>query len=227
MTDDTQTPTIHAQVFTLGHYLTNCYLIHDEQSKEGWIVDCSWGPAPMIQAAKDLGLKITKIILTHAHIDHLAGIDEVRRAFPDAAVYLHEDEAGWMGDPEKNLSAGHGQPFRTQPADVLLKDGQTLDLGTTTWTVHHTPGHSPGSVTLHCPGIGAAIVGDVLFHRSIGRADFPTSNYDELKRSIVEKLYRFPDDTVCLPGHNDRTTIGDERRYNPFVPDPNLDGERS
>ncbi len=222
MSQDAPTNTIRAQAFALGHYATNCYLVFDEDTSEGWIIDCSWGPKPMIDKARELGLKITKIILTHAHVDHLAGIDEVRKAFPDATVYLHEDEADWTSNAEKNLSAGHGQPFTTEPADVLLKDGQTLDLGTTTWTVHHTPGHSPGSVTLHCPALNAAIVGDVLFHRSIGRADFPTSDYDRLKKSITGVLYRFPDETVCMPGHGEPTTIGDERRYNPFVPDPSV-----
>lgn len=220
--NDTPAHTIRAQAFPLGHYSTNCYLVYDEDSKEGWVVDCSWGPRPMIEQARELGLNITKIVLTHAHVDHIAGLDEVRRAFPDATVYLHEDEAHWLGDAAANLSAGHGQPFTTEPADVLLKHGQTLELGETVWTVHHTPGHSPGSVTLHCPALNAAIVGDVLFHRSIGRADFPTSDYDRLKKSITEVLYRFADDTVCLPGHGEATTIGDERRYNPFVPDPSV-----
>ena len=222
MPEDTPTNTIRAQGFALGHYATNCYLVYDEDSKEGWVIDCSWGPAPMIEKARELELNITKIILTHAHVDHLAGIDEVRGAFPDATVYLHEDEADWTRDASKNLSAGHGQPFTTEPADVLFKGGETLELGPTQWAVHHTPGHSPGSVTLHCAALNAALVGDVLFKQSIGRADFPTSDYEKLKDSILTKLYSFADETVCLPGHGEPTTIGEERRHNPFVPDPSV-----
>jgi glyoxylase-like metal-dependent hydrolase (beta-lactamase superfamily II) len=220
MPEQTTGPRIRAQAFTLGHYLTNCYLVYDEDTREGWIIDASWSPEPMVRKAQELDLNISKILLTHAHIDHIAGLDVVRRAFPSAPVHLHEHEADWLGDAQANLSAGHGEPFTTKEADILLRGGESLDLAGSKWGIHLTPGHSPGSITLHCPALSAAIVGDVLFHRSIGRSDFPTSNHEDLKKSILKTLYTFPDDTVCLPGHNEPTTIGEERRYNPFVPDP-------
>jgi glyoxylase-like metal-dependent hydrolase (beta-lactamase superfamily II) len=154
-------------------------------------------------------------------VDHIAGIAEVQRAFPGTPVWMHEAEREWLGDPERNLSLGFGQPVSLGGPDRLLGEGDALTLGGTHWRVLHVPGHSPGSIALVCDGVGGgptvAISGDALFQGSIGRTDFPGSSFEELARSIRTKLYTLPDDTVIYPGHMGMTTIGDEKRTNPYV----------
>jgi glyoxylase-like metal-dependent hydrolase (beta-lactamase superfamily II) len=148
----------------------------------------------------------------------MAGISAVREAFPEIRVTIHADEADWLADPTKNLSSALGEdPITTDPPDETLEDAQTLQLGDDTWRIIHTPGHSPGGVVLHCEDLGVAFVGDTLFAGSIGRYDFPSSDGPTLFASIREKVYALPDDTVALPGHGPATTIGREKRSNPFV----------
>ncbi|MCA9297883.1 MAG: MBL fold metallo-hydrolase, partial [Phycisphaerales bacterium] len=133
--------------FTLGPFQTNCYLV--EHHDECWIIDASFEPEPMIEAIRSRGLTPVALLLTHAHVDHIAGIPAVREAFPDLPIHLHAAEHGWLQAPDLNLSAAMGVPVTTPPADHALEDGQTLHLGDVAWTVLHTPGHSPGGVTFH------------------------------------------------------------------------------
>ena len=132
-------------------------------------------------------------------------------------VVVHEAEASWLGDPALNLSLALGQGFATTGPDRTLAGGETLSMGGVDWRVVHTPGHSPGGITLYSPDLATAIVGDTLFAGSIGRSDFPTSDERTLHRSIRESIYTLPDDTVVLPGHGPPTTVGREKRTNPFV----------
>ena len=208
------------EMFTLGPWATNCYLLRTGEGAprgEGWIVDASFEPAPIARRASELGLSITRILLTHAHVDHIAGLTELRRAFPNAKVMLHEAERDWLENPMLNLSEGAGIPVTSSAPDELLRGGETLRLGSHEFRVLHTPGHSPGGVTLHCAAARVALVGDTLFAGSIGRHDFPTSDADALFDSIRGTLYALPDDTTALPGHGPSTTIGREKRSNPFV----------
>lgn len=213
-------PPIQIDRFVLGPFETNCYLLREaakgDEPAEGWIIDAGMDPRPLIELASACGARISRIILTHAHADHIAGLREVKDAFPDAPVYLHRAERAWPGDPTLNLSV-YLAPMTAPEADELLEGGETLALGSTRWRVLHTPGHSPGGITLHCPEAGVAFVGDTLFNGSIGRFDFPTSDEQALFRSIRETLYRLPDETRVLPGHLEETTIAREKATNPFV----------
>ena len=218
MSAPTAVPQIEA--FALGPFGTNCYLVHTGHGGEGWIVDASSGPEELIQRAHALQLKITGVIITHAHGDHIAGLPEVRKAFPAAPVWCHEAEAGWFSDPVLNLSASFGPPVSVQGPDKTLRGGETLTLGTWGWKALHTPGHSPGMIALYCAECGpsgAVIVGDTLFAGSIGRYDYPTSDEHALQRSLRDVLLRLPDDTRVLPGHGPATTIGREKKFNPFL----------
>lgn len=225
---------VRVEGFTLGPFSTNCYVVHAPPDRECWIVDASFSPSPMIERVRRLGLRPSLVILTHAHVDHIAGLDEVRRAFaspPEGQgggplVAIHEAEAGFLEEPMLNLSGQYGVPFSTGGPDRALRGGQRLELGGTRWNVLHTPGHSPGGITLFWEGgsedeggeaAPAAIVGDTLFAGSIGRADFPTSDEAALHRSIREVLYRLPDRTRVYSGHGPATTIGREKKSNPFV----------
>lgn len=210
-------------VFTLGPYATNCYVVSPAAGGVCWIVDASFGPARIIDSIRSRGLVPQALILTHAHVDHIAGVREVLGAFPGLPLLIHEAEAAWLLDPSLNLSAFSGTPVTAPRATRTLRDGERLVLGDAgaegaiEWDVLHTPGHSPGSITLHAPALSLAIVGDTLFAGSVGRTDFPGCSFEQLERSIRTRLYTLPRATRVLPGHGEATTIGDERDGNPFV----------
>lgn len=210
-------PSIHG--FQLGPHQTNCY-VATAPSGDGtacWIIDAGYQPEELIDWVRSQGLTPEALILTHAHCDHMAGVDAVRAAFPGVPVFLHDAEAEWLANPELNLSAAMGIPATAAPAEYALEEGQTLTLGDTRWRVLHTPGHSPGSVSIVCESAAVAFVGDALFAGSVGRTDFPTSDHEALMAAISEKLYALPDETQTLSGHGPPTTIGHEKRTNPFV----------
>jgi glyoxylase-like metal-dependent hydrolase (beta-lactamase superfamily II) len=181
------------------------------------VIDPGEDPRRVIEHLRSAGLQPSHILLTHAHADHIAGLDAVSAAFPQAKVLLHSAEHAFLEDPQLNLSAFIGMPISVRGADGALADGDRLRLGSTEWRVLHTPGHSPGSVTLVCDAAGEALVGDTLFAGSIGRVDFPTSNPSHMHRSLHEVLMTLPDTVRVHPGHGPSTTIGAERRSNPWL----------
>ncbi|MFI4871721.1 MAG: MBL fold metallo-hydrolase [Phycisphaerales bacterium JB058] len=200
----------------LGGYQTNCYTV--QSGEHLWVVDAGFEPEPLLQLIGETGLTPEAIVLTHAHSDHIAGIRQVLESYPDVPIWIATEEERWLADPELNLSAYLGLGVTAPPASRLLNDGDELTLGETTWRVLHTPGHSPGGLTFVCDEHGVAIAGDALFANSIGRTDFPGSSHEQLVESIRTKLYALPDETRVLPGHGPETTIGREKRSNPFVP---------
>jgi glyoxylase-like metal-dependent hydrolase (beta-lactamase superfamily II) len=159
------------------------------------------------------------ILLTHAHADHIAGLEQVRGAFPDAPVLAHRAEQEFYGDPQLNLSAFVGAPFTARQPTQWIDHQESLSLNGTSWRVLHTPGHSPGGLTFVCDSAGTAIVGDTLFAGSIGRVDFPTSDPVQMENSLNQVLMVLPDQVVVHPGHGPSTTIGQERRGNPWLRD--------
>ncbi len=215
MSDPTQPPVVER--FVLGPFETNCYLVRAPEAGVCWIVDAGFDVEPMLERVRETQERVEAIVLTHAHVDHIAGLEEVQRAFPEAPILVHQAEADFLQDPERNLSAALGQPLRAPAPTRPLTGGERLDLGAHAWDVLHTPGHSPGGITLVSDAAGAALVGDTLFAGSIGRHDFPTSDESALFRSIRETLYALPEETRVLPGHGPETTIGREKRSNPFV----------
>ncbi len=208
---------VRVECFPLGPFATNCYVVSEDGAAGCWIVDASFSPGALVDYVRGAGLRPELIVLTHAHLDHIAGLDELREEFPGVPAVIHEAEKLFLEDAALNLSAGYGFPVSVRAAERTVRGGEVLMLGGSSWKVLHTPGHSPGGITLYCAEAGIALVGDTLFHESVGRFDFPTSDEGDLKRSIREVLYALPEETRVLPGHGEETTVGHEKMGNPFV----------
>jgi len=203
--------------FVLSDFQTNCFVVSTPGDTDCWIVDCGFEPGEMLDHLAEKGLKPIALLLTHAHSDHIAGVDAALSRFGAMPIYIHEAEAGFCSDPMLNLSSFMGMELRVTEPDHQVGDGDTLSLNGTDWRVVHAPGHSPGGVLFVHDESSQAIVGDTLFAGGIGRFDFPTSNVKDLRRTISEVLMSLPDEMTIHPGHGPSTTIGDERRTNPYV----------
>ncbi|MEQ8844607.1 MAG: MBL fold metallo-hydrolase [Phycisphaerales bacterium] len=200
----------------LGPFETNCY-VYTPDGQAAWIFDPGMDPQDVIEHVRQAGLSVEAIVLTHAHADHILGLDAVLEAFSGTPLLIHEDESEWLGDPAMNLSAGFGAPYSGPEPTRTLAHGDTLTIAGQPWAVRHTPGHSPGSCSFIAPGARLAIVGDTLFSGSIGRTDLPGGDFDVLADSIRSHLYTLDASCLCLPGHGPSTTVGHERQHNPFV----------
>ncbi|MBN3525381.1 MBL fold metallo-hydrolase [Paenibacillus apiarius] len=204
------------QSYTLGPVQTNAYVLTNETANEAIVIDPGMNPESLLEALK--GVDVKAILLTHAHFDHIGGVDRVREAHGDCPVYIHEREADWLTTPELNGSTMWPQvspPMSMKPAEHLLRDGQTLELIGHDFQVMHTPGHSPGSVSfLHEKHLFS---GDVLFRTSVGRTDLRDGDMGQLLQSIHGKLFPLADDVTVYSGHGPVTTIGYEKQHNPFV----------
>ena len=200
------------QVGALG---TNCYIVSCKRTNEAMIIDPGGNTSDMVSYVHAKKLRIKAIVDTHGHADHIAANDDLRNLV-DARLYIHEKDSAMLASAEKNLSLFIGRPLELRAADGFLKEGDTLTIGDITFQVLETPGHTQGGISLYTDK-GAVFSGDTLFLESTGRTDFPTGSTSEIIRSIKEKLFLLPDDTKVYPGHNDATTIGHEKKYNPFI----------
>jgi len=203
--------------FVLGEYQTNCFVVLLPGESEVWIVDCGFEPGPMLDWIEQEGLKPSAMLLTHTHPDHIAGVDQALARLGPMPIHVHEAEAGFCSDPMLNLSALMGNPVSVTEPDHHLRDGDTLTLGGEPWRVVHTPGHSPGGVLFVHDASKQAIVGDTLFAGGIGRIDFPSSDPEAFRTTILKVMMGLPDDLTIYPGHGPATTIGRERETNQFV----------
>jgi hydroxyacylglutathione hydrolase len=206
---------VNITTFVLGDYQTNCHVVTCDE--DCWVVDCGYAPKKLIDFLLDNNLTPSAILLTHCHADHIAGLDQLRAAVGNIPMFCHVIEAEWNQNPMLNLSGMAGKPVTASPVQGYLDEESTLTLGSSTWRILHTPGHSPGSICFIHDQSGQAIVGDTLFAGSIGRHDFPTSNVNDLRHSISKVLMHLPDAMKIFPGHGPSSTIGLERTTNPFV----------
>lgn len=203
----------------LGPFAANCYIVGSEKTKEGMIIDPGAEAETIMESVRQLGLTIKLIVATHAHPDHIMALRQAEEA-TEAPFALHEAEAegGIMQAMSDMLGMMMPGSFGAPPKpERLLKDGDIIEVGELRFTVLHTPGHSPGGISLY--GHGVVFSGDTLFNFGIGRTDFPGCSHKKLMDSIHNKLMSLPDETVVLPGHGPQTTIATERKYNPFLRD--------
>jgi hydroxyacylglutathione hydrolase len=201
----------------VGMYMSNCYIVGSEKTHDGMIVDPGGEAGRILETARDLGLSIKIIVATHLHLDHIGAVAKVKEA-TGAEFAVHESGGSGKGAQTVNrmVASTMGGSFRAPPQpDKLLREGDDVSVGELSFRVIHTPGHSPEGMCLY--GHGVLFCGDTLFNLSIGRTDFPGGDYDQLMGSIRKKLMTLPDETRVLCGHMSETTIGFERKHNPFV----------
>ena len=204
------------ETFPVGPLACNCTILGDEEASEAIVIDPGDDVTRIHRRLSELGLKLKQILITHAHIDHVGGALQLKR-LTGAPIFLNQSDlpllkmmpiqADWLGieTPE------------TAPPDEALTDGLTVGLARYPAQVLHTPGHTQGSVCLHFAPMKMLIAGDTLFAGSIGRTDLPGGDYGQIIDSIRSRLLVLPDETRVLPGHGPVTTLGDERRSNPFL----------
>ena len=204
--------------YEVGNFAVFCYLLGDEETKEGLLIDPAADADRLISEAESQGLsKIKYIVNTHSHVDHIMGNAEMVKK-TGAKIVIHEEDAMFLPrTPSYLLEMFRAAP--SPPADIAAKEGDTIQVGKVELKVIHTPGHSPGGMSLYTDGM--VFTGDSLFVGSVGRTDFPGSSWEELETSIRKKLYVLPGDTIVYPGHNygprPSSTIQYEKRNNPFV----------
>ena len=201
-------------MLTVGDLATNCYIVSCEATLQGIVIDPGGDAQRILEEIRRLNLSIVQIVNTHGHFDHTLANREVK-ASTAASLAIHAADAAMLTNPLKSFAFWVGSLTPGPAADVLLQEGQMVSFGQESLKVVHTPGHSPGSISLVTTG--TVFTGDALFQGSIGRTDFPGGNYDLLIRSITAKLLALPDDTVAYTGHGPVTTIGEERHCNPFL----------
>lgn len=197
-------------VLAWGDFDENTYIVGDD--RECIVFDPG---APSSELLPLIGGRtVIAILLTHTHLDHILGVDELRDAV-HAKVYVPTGEATGLEDPRINLSAAYGMDIRLRPADQRVQAGDMFRAGTITFVARNAPGHSPGHLVYIADGF--VIAGDTLFAGSIGRTDLPGASYDTLLTSLRRELLSLPDETVVYPGHGPKTSIGTERKFNPFL----------
>lgn len=197
----------------VGPLASNCYIVGSESTHEGMIIDPADEVENILKTVQTLGLKIKVIVLTHGHPDHVGALKPVKEA-TGAEVAAHSDDAEWIQNQPLSMVFGPAYPTPDAP-DRLLHGGDVIDIGDLSFSIIHTPGHSPGGICLL--GQGVLFSGDTLFNSGIGRYDLPGGDYDRLIDSLQAKLMPLPAETIVHPGHGPETTIGTERQSNPFL----------
>ncbi len=194
----------------------NCSVIGDEVSHEALVIDPGDDIGEIVSILERHHLKVKMIVITHAHIDHIGGAAKLRK-LTGAPVYMHEADK-MLSDRLDMQAAWLGMETPEDPGiDVAAQEGDILRAGSLEAQVLHTPGHTPGSISLYMPAESLVLAGDTLFQGSVGRTDLPGGDAAQIARSIRGKLYTLPENTVVVPGHGENTSIGEERRSNPFV----------
>jgi len=205
---------LQLQLFTVGPLQENCYLLTDTETQQAVLVDPG-DEAERLLSALD-GFSLASVWLTHAHFDHIGALSEVHRRFP-VPVYLHENDRE-LFDHAAQSAAFFGLALEQPVLETLpLSQAQPLTLGAHAATCLFTPGHAPGHMAFYLPEEDVVLAGDALFQGSIGRTDLPGGDHAQLLESIRRELLTLPDETRVLPGHGPETTIGAERRSNPFL----------
>lgn len=214
--------------FEVGPIAGCCYIVVDERTRETMVVDPGGDGDFLVKEIKALDARPLYLLNTHGHGDHMAANSDIKAAFPDIRICIHSADAEMLTNAEQNLSSFLGEHITSPPAEKLLKEGDEIALGKNVFKVIHTPGHTRGGICLYCekpdgktPGV--IFTGDTLFQMGIGRTDFPDPEHSEREKfkmlidGIREKILPLPGATLVYPGHGPMTTVGNEKRRNPFL----------
>ena len=199
----------------LGICQTNCYFVYQEGSTDVIFFDPADKGDYIYEKLQEKGLNVKGILLTHGHFDHIWGTNKLRE-LSGAPIYAYEAEKVLCEDAITNVSDQVGRPYTVVP-DYYVKDGEEITIAGMTCKVIATPGHTVGSCCYYFEEAGMLIAGDTLFQESVGRTDLATGSMSAIIHSVKDKLFLLPDETKVYPGHGDVTSIGHEKRYNPFV----------
>jgi len=209
---------MNLKMLIVGSFFTNCYVVWCNKTKEAIIIDPGFDrqseAEKVLNVLKGMELKVKFVVDTHGHPDHTCG-NGVVKAATGASILIHELDASMLGEGGKNLTVLFGFRVVSSIADGFLKDSDVVRFGEVVLRILHTPGHSPGSISL--VGEGCVFTGDTLFAGSIGRVDLPGGSGENILRSLRERLAVLPDTFVVYPGHGSESTIGEEKRSNPFL----------
>lgn len=208
---------LQCKIMPVTPFRQNCTLLWDDETGEAVFVDVGGDVPFLLQEAKQAGVKLKEIWLTHGHLDHAGGVVEMTEKQPVPVIGPHPEDA-FLLENLPQITADYG--FPVSPAFVperWLQHGDSVQVGRYRFEVFHIPGHTPGHVVFYAPEQKLLLGGDVLFYESIGRTDFPRSSHDDLINHIRSILFELPDDTQVIPGHGRVTTIGHEKMYNPFL----------
>ena len=212
---------LEIEKLVLGPVVTNTYIVADPESKLAVVIDPAWDGDLLAKQIQKLGWKVQSIWITHAHFDHFGGLADLL-----SGLNLSEEDDFFVGLHPKDLNLWKvkggaimfGVPMKSVPKpEHAFKEGEMLSIGKYQFQVHHTPGHSPGHVVFHCQSDGILFSGDVIFKQGIGRTDLLGGSYSTLMDSIQKHVLPLPDETRIFSGHGPETTVGDERRDNPFL----------
>jgi len=216
---DAPAPPLQIGIVPVTPFDQNCMIIKCTATNKAAIIDPGGDAERILDAVRQFGVEVEKVILTHGHLDHVGGVKDVVAALNVPVEGPHIADK-WLVENAEESARKYGFPvgaMKNAWSDRYVSEGETVTVGALTFDILFVPGHSPGSVVYVSREAPIAIVGDVIFQGSIGRTDFPGCDHDALISGIKTKLFALPDTVTCLPGHGPTTTIGEERRNNPFV----------